>query len=265
MDGNINYYLKLLAALAVIVGLSACTLGVPMGQSTPTSQQSTSTTKSKYGNPDSYVVMGKRYYVIESSIGFTQRGLASWYGADFHGKRTSSGVIYNMHDMTAAHKTLPIPVYVKVKNLDNGKTAVVKVNDRGPFVDKRIIDLSFAAAKKLGVVRPGTANVEISALDSKNSQTRPPVRVIPLAKSSDSGDIFVQLGSFGSESNAKNLLSNLQKNNEKPVLISSVKTAKGQYYRVRLGPLLDLNEAESVKKRLKQKGYSNPRVVVGDD
>lgn len=255
---------KRLTILLSLIGLAGCTFGVPIGQDS-TSQPSTITGKSKYGNPDSYVVMGKRYYVLDSSTGFTQRGLASWYGADFHGKRTSSGEVYNMHDMTAAHKTLPLPVYVRVKNLDNGKSAVVLVNDRGPFVDKRIIDLSFAAAKKLGVVGPGTANVEISALDSKNSDKRPPVRVIPLVESHDVGDVFVQLGSFGEEANAQKLLTDLKQSKEKPLVISSIETSKGKFYRVRLGPLLDVSEAESVQKRLKQKGYKHARVVIGDE
>ena len=100
-------------------------------------------------------MFGKRYHVLDSSKGFRQRGIASWYGTKFHGRPTSSGEVYNMHAMTAAHKTLPIPVYVHVKNLDNGRSIVVRVNDRGPFITGRIIDLSYAAAKKLGVDQTG--------------------------------------------------------------------------------------------------------------
>ena len=247
--------------------LNACTFGVPLGGGALTeSANADAGEKSRYGNPKSYVVMGKRYYVLESSKGFTDRGIASWYGADFHGKRTSSGEVYDMHAMTAAHKTLPLPVYVRVKNLDNGRVAVVKVNDRGPFVGKRIIDLSFAAAKKLGVVGPGTANVEISALDSRNSESRPPVRVVPLVdRRGKSGDIFIQMGSFGSRDNAQKLLADLQQINEKTLMISKAETDNGVFYRVRLGPLLDISEAESVQKRLQQKGYKNARVVIDDE
>jgi len=124
-------------------------------------------TKSKYGNPDSYEVNGKTYFVMDSAIGFQQKGIASWYGRKFHGRKTSSGEGYNMYAMTAAHKTLPIPVYVEVTNLDNGRKAIVRVNDRGPFHPGRIIDLSYAAATRLGVAQTGTAHVKIRVIDEK--------------------------------------------------------------------------------------------------
>lgn len=257
--------MRYLSALCILILLSACTFGVPV-KSTPTTVKEASGGKSKYGNPRSYVVFGKRYYVMESAKGFTQKGVASWYGPDFHGKRTSSGETYNMHGMTAAHKTLPLPTYVKVKNLSNGKSIVVKVNDRGPFAHDRIIDLSFAAAKKLDIVGPGTAQVEISALDSKHSTHRPTVRAVPLKQqSSVPADVFVQLGSFGSESNARNLLNDLKNKNEKPIVISRFYTGRGVFYRVRLGPLLDVSEADSVQKRLLKKGYARARVVIGEE
>jgi len=247
----------------VIFTLSSCTFGVPMGSKSPA--PATSTTKSKYGNPPSYVVFGKRYYVLDSAQGYVKRGMASWYGPDFHGKRTSSGETYNMHAMTAAHKTLPLPTTVRVKNLSNGKTVVLKVNDRGPFKDDRVIDLSFAAAKKLGVVGPGTAKVEVTALTSDSTKSRPKVRVMPLkSTASTQDDVFIQLGSFGSELNARNLLNDLTAKNEKPILISKVDTEKGVFHRVRLGPLLDLSEADSVHKRLKRKGFPGSRIVFGD-
>lgn len=124
-----------------------------------------SLTKSNIGNPASYEEFGQRYEVLESSEGFSEKGIASWYGSDFHGRNTSSGESYDMYQMTAAHKTLPLPTYVSVNNLDNGRTLIVKVNDRGPFIEGRVIDLSYAAAYRLGVTGPGTANVEITALD----------------------------------------------------------------------------------------------------
>ena len=120
---------------------------------------------SRYGNPASYVVNGKRYHVMASNKAFQQRGLASWYGTKFHGRKTSSGEPYDMFAMTAAHKTLPLPTWLEVINHDNQKRVVVKVNDRGPFVSGRIIDLSYAAATKLGVVATGTANVTIRSID----------------------------------------------------------------------------------------------------
>ena len=119
---------------------------------------------SKYGNPKSYKVMGETYKVKDTSKGYSEVGIASWYGKDFHGKRTSSGTPYNMHDYSAAHKTLPIPTYVKVTNLENGKSINVRVDDRGPFSKGRIIDLSYQAAKDLGVIAKGTAKVKVEAL-----------------------------------------------------------------------------------------------------
>lgn len=120
---------------------------------------------SRSGNPDSYKVRGKRYFTKKSAAGHVERGLASWYGKQFHGRKTSSGERYDMYAMTAAHKTLPLPSYVRVTNMENGRTAVVKVNDRGPFHGPRVIDLSYSAAKKLGVVQQGTAMVEVRAID----------------------------------------------------------------------------------------------------
>ena len=122
-------------------------------------------TKSRYGNPETYVVFGERYHVLDTSDGYVERGIASWYGEPFHGRKTSSGETYDMHRLTAAHKSLPLPTYVQVTNLDNGRRIVVRVNDRGPFHEGRIIDLSYAAARKIGMIGPGTARVEVRALD----------------------------------------------------------------------------------------------------
>ncbi len=121
--------------------------------------------RARYGNPATYVVFGKRYHTKTSSQGHVERGLASWYGPNFHGRKTSSGERYDMYQMTAAHKSLPLPTYARVTNLENGRSAVVKINDRGPFHGPRVIDLSYAAATKLGVVKKGTAMVEVRAID----------------------------------------------------------------------------------------------------
>lgn len=120
---------------------------------------------SQYGNPESYVEGGRRYWIIPNPKGYVERGLASWYGPNFHGKRSSSGEPYDMYKMTAAHKTLPLPTYVKVTNLENNRSVVVKINDRGPFKDGRILDLSYVAAAKLGMTGNGTATVELHVLD----------------------------------------------------------------------------------------------------
>ncbi len=120
--------------------------------------------RGKYGNPAEYKVDGHTYHVMDSADGYEKDGIASWYGPDFQGKRTSSGEAYDMYLMTAAHRTLPIPSYIEVTNLANGRTVVVRVNDRGPFHSDRIVDLSFVAARKLGIVGPGTGRVRIRAL-----------------------------------------------------------------------------------------------------
>jgi rare lipoprotein A len=269
--------MRILFLLTTMVLLAGCTFGVPMGSqpgSLDDSENLDASGKSKFGNPESYVVFGKRYFVMHNANGFVQRGTASWYGPDFHGKRTSSGETYNMHAMTAAHKTLPLPTMLRVKNLDNGKVAIVKVNDRGPFAHDRILDLSYAAAKKLGVIGPGTAQVEITALKARDEKTaatepRPTVRAIPLktasAETAVGGEIFLQLGSFGSEINAINMRNQLNAQDETAIVISSIATDSGTFYRVRLGPLLDVSEAQSIQKRLLRKGYQNVRIVVDEN
>jgi rare lipoprotein A len=258
---------RLVAPILLITALSGCTFGVPISNRGEQPASATpATSPSKQGNPSSYVVFGKRYHVLDSPDGFVQRGVASWYGTKFHGRPTSSGEIYNMHAMTAAHKTLPIPVYVQVKNLDNGRAAVVRVNDRGPFISGRIIDLSYAAAKKLGVDGPGTANVEIRVLAEGESSPSSVVRTIPL--SSDMHEevpLFIQMGSFSSHMNAYNLVQSLIAANESSAKISQMQTEDGLYYRVRVGPLADVDEANAILARLRDKGFQTARIVVHDD
>jgi rare lipoprotein A len=137
--------------------------------------------KSATGNPDSYVALGKRYEILQDAAGYRERGVASWYGKKFHGKRTSCGEPYNMFKMTAAHKTLPIPCYVRVTNLDNGRSVVVRINDRGPFLHDRLIDLSYAAATKLQMVGHGEAPVEVEVVDANGSPTAPAPAVVAAA------------------------------------------------------------------------------------
>ncbi len=155
-----------------------------------------------------YTVNGQRYEPLRSHEGFVQSGVASWYGKDFHGKKTSNGEIYDMHAMTAAHKTLPLGVYLKVSNRENGRETTVRVNDRGPFVKGRILDLSYAAAKTLGVDMAGTALVRIEALgyrqDGGKEQYKAPA-------SYDAGDYTVQVGAFKEKANAERLSGEMRK------------------------------------------------------
>ncbi len=129
--------------------------------------------KSRSGNPERYVIDGVTYRVMETSEGYREEGIASWYGGYFHGRRTSSGDVYDMYQMTAAHTSLPLPTYVRVTHLENGRSVVLRVNDRGPFVEDRIIDVSYTAATKLGMAEQGTARVEVVALDPPARERTP--------------------------------------------------------------------------------------------
>jgi rare lipoprotein A len=223
--------------------------------------------RSRYGNPASYSVLGRTYRVLESAEGFVERGIASWYGNKFHGKRTSSGEAYDMYAMTAAHKTLPIPVHVRVTNLDNGKSIVVRVNDRGPFKDGRIIDLSYAAAHKLAMTGTGTARVEIQALTGNDASSRTATddnddnRSDGTAGNGDEGPYFVQIASFRSEDSADEVAAQVQPLVGYPVKVYEGDGPDGTVYRVRVGPLSRRDYAEKVSEHLRDKGYERPAIV----
>ncbi|NOQ89725.1 MAG: septal ring lytic transglycosylase RlpA family protein [Gammaproteobacteria bacterium] len=220
-----------------------------------------SVTPSKYGNPDSYKVFGETYHVMDSAAGFQQKGIASWYGNKFHGERTSSGEDYDMYAMTAAHKTLPIPVFVEVTNHDNGRKAIVKVNDRGPFHEGRIIDLSYAAATKLGVAKTGTANVSIRVVSSKQDEIRQRSATIVESPVLDGDKLYVQVAAFSAEENALQHLGKLQGQGFSDVRLH-IESAKGKaLYRVRIGPLPSERVAEQVLSQLKQNNHQNIKIV----
>jgi rare lipoprotein A len=223
-----------------------------------------SVTRSKYGNPDSYEVFGKTYYVKGSAEGFQQKGIASWYGNKFHGQRTSSGEDYDMYAMTAAHKTLPIPVFVEVTNHDNGRKAVVKVNDRGPFHEGRIIDLSYAAATKLGVAQTGTANVSIRVVRSESDKNRLRSDAVVESPAVEGGKLYVQIAAFTSEDNALTHLEKLQGEGFSDVRLH-IESKKGKaMYRVRIGPLPSENVAKNVVAQLKENNHKSLKIVKND-
>ncbi|MEL7537291.1 MAG: septal ring lytic transglycosylase RlpA family protein [Pseudomonadota bacterium] len=156
-------------ALALLAGCSFQPRATPLPPvsvpADPTDPTPRPEPRSRYGNPESYTQFGRRYRVLSTADGFRERGIASWYGEKFHGRRTSSGETYDMFAMSAAHKTLPLPTWVEVRNLKNNRRIVVRINDRGPFVANRVIDLSYEAAKRLDIVRDGTGLVEVRALE----------------------------------------------------------------------------------------------------
>lgn len=195
---------------------------------------------SRYGNPSAYRVDGRTYSVMTSASGYRTRGLASWYGTKFHSRRTSSGENYDMYALTAAHKTLPLPTYVRVKNLKNGRVAIVKVNDRGPFHTGRVIDLSYAAAAKLGVLPNGTAPVEIEAL----TLTAPGKAHV--------AHYYVQAGAFHSQALADSLRGKLSKITPSPVFIETYQ----HRYIVRVGPFANKKMTDYLKVALRQHGVS---------
>jgi len=274
--------LRLVCALIVLVFINACSQHyVKTGDSapsyTPENIENTPNAiprieaKSRGGNPRSYEVFGKTYYVLESSQDFVERGIASWYGTKFHGNKTSNGETYDMYAMTAAHKSLPLPSYVEVKNLSNGKTIIVRVNDRGPFHSGRIIDLSYAAAAKLGTLKNGTSPVEIRAINLTNSPTKaitsvaiprpqaltPPPALTPPSKKA----IYIQLGAFKTRQNANRLKQQLS--NEVAISSNIVTLEKNNdtLYLVHAGPYIDLSSAEPVHLKIQQMGIFNSHFI----
>lgn len=222
--------------------------------------------RSKYGNKPSYVVRGRRYYVMQDSRDFVERGVASWYGKKFHGHRTSSGETYDMYKMTAAHKSLPLPTYVEVRHLQNGKSIIVRVNDRGPFHDNRIIDLSYAAAKKLGITSHGTGVVEIRALDPyqyhrDKRMARQPAPEPSTTASSNDYRLFLQVGAFVSRSNAEQLRSRLLAELGSQTINTGYNEEKN-VYRVRIGPLSNVEQADQLASRIAQMGFAQPHIVI---
>ncbi|MGH8501529.1 MAG: septal ring lytic transglycosylase RlpA family protein [Gammaproteobacteria bacterium] len=251
----------LLAALALAACTSQPPIPVPPDGGYPPDAVPKVEPKSRHGNPPSYVVAGKRYDVLASSEGFVERGMASWYGPDFHGRRTSSGETYDMYAMTAAHPGLPLPTYVQVTNLENGRKTVVRVNDRGPFHGGRVIDLSYAAARKLGILERGTGLVEVRALDpgAPAAAPAPSVENVPVIAAPS---LFVQVGAFTELRNAEQLRAELLLRQLGDIHIASEAVADGALYRVRVGPLPSASDADSTAQRLQALGMRDARVVV---
>ncbi len=214
--------------------------------------------RSKYGNPASYDVFGKRYYTLASSQGYQEKGIASWYGTKFHGRRTSSGETYDMYAMTAAHKTLPLPSYVEVTNLTNGRKVIVKVNDRGPFHDNRLIDLSYSAAKKLGIIGHGTGMVEVRAITVGEAPANIVIKKQPKPIIDTSVGMYLQVGAFSTSTNAQQFKSKVQRQIGDEVVV----TSDGKLYRVRIGPLDNVEEGDSLASRLMDLGFNDTHLVV---
>ncbi len=216
---------------------------------------------SKYGNPPFYVVDGHRYDVLNSSKGYVKRGIASWYGTKFHGQRTSSGESYDMYAMTAAHKTLPLPTYAEVTNLLNSRKVIVKINDRGPFKDNREIDLSYAAAAKLGIADTGTGLVEVRAIDPATYNTRTAHGTEPVGHHRET-DLYLQIGAFTQRANAKRLISRLSAASPPDTRFTIDQDENTLLYRVRIGPIPNIDEADRMSEDLALMGISDSHIVI---
>jgi len=233
--------------------------------------------RSKRGNPPFYEVFGKRYYVLASSEGHVERGTASWYGPGFHSASTSMGEPYDMYAMTAAHKTLPLPAYAEVTNLRNGRKVVVRINDRGPFVGDRIIDLSYTAAAQLDMLLQGTAPVEVRVITPRSGSgsaspqrlpaapaaAPPPVTVVnaPAVKIAGSEPMYIQAGVFGDHENARRRVEVLL---AAGVELASLDEIAGSrtLHRVRVGPFASVEEFDLNMKRLRELGINDARLLT---
>lgn len=246
----------------------------------------------RYGNRSPYTVLGKSYHVLPSAEGYLARGIASWYGSKFHGRATSSLEPYDMYQFSAAHKSLPLPTHVRVTNLENGRSVVVRVNDRGPFHADRLIDLSYAAAVKLGVHVNGTAPVEIRALQPGVVPPPPPAAMPPEAawaaaragevpirrgptvnvtasaspeppRAEDAdGRFWLQVASFGEAANAQRLVDRLRNADVSPVAVQPAQVAGRTVYRVRVGPLPSRDRSLAVSDALHAMGLGVPTLIT---
>jgi rare lipoprotein A len=209
--------------------------------------------KARLGNPPSYVALGQRYTVLDSAHGYVERGVASWYGPNFHGEKASVGETYDMYALTGAHRVLPLPCYARITNLKNGRSVIVRLNDRGPFVANRIVDLSYAAALKLDMLREGTALVELRVIEADQSS-------VPVAKPDP---LYAQVGAFADRQNALNLQATLSAAKLGPVLVVSEPSPAGVLFKVRLGPVDSVTHYDTLVGQLHRLGFSSVSLVAG--
>lgn len=210
-----------------------------------------------------YRIDGKAYYPIPSSNGYSEEGMASWYGHDFHGRKTSNGETYNMYDWTAAHKTLPMNTTLLVKNLENGREAVVRINDRGPFVKNRLIDVSYNVARQLGIIKNGTARVRITAMGeavSYKDGSRTTTRFLP-HKDFNHGEFYIQVGSFSNKANAERLQNQFAEWGKKTVTLEYEHDGK-LFYRVQVKAGSTREDATRMERVVAEAGFPEAFIVA---
>lgn len=210
-----------------------------------------------------YVIDGRRYYPIPSAQGYRETGIASWYGGKFHGRKTSNGERYDMHAKTAAHKTLPMGTMLLVRNRENGRGTVVRINDRGPFVKGRIIDLSYAAARDIGLVQKGTARVEIIALGEAAEHAKPtPSQPVKLKHQDfNVGRFYIQVGSFEKKKDARKLAKKFAALG-RDVIIQSFPAAGTQLFRVMVFSGTALDAAKRYERYLEKNGFPYALIIA---
>jgi rare lipoprotein A len=232
--------------------------------------------RAKLGNPPFYEVYGRRYVVLPTAAGYVEQGIASWYGPDFHGGRTATGETYDMNSMTGAHPTLPLPAWVRVTNLENGRSVVVRLNDRGPFAKGRIIDLSRAAAEQLDMVRTGTARVEVRSLATGGpsmAAVPPPPSAGLTPVSNEPAPVaagpavagpayYAQAGAFSSRSNAEALAARLRAAGIAGVSVSESAADGRPLFRVRAGPVASFPEFDALMERMRAAGVDGARLAL---
>jgi len=220
------------------------------------------------GNRSPYTVLGKSYRVLPTEEGYSERGVASWYGEKFHGHKTSNGEVFDMYQVSAAHKSLPIPSFLRVTNLDNNRSIIVRVNDRGPFHGDRIVDLSYAAAMKLGYADTGTARVQLeSVVASGTSRDRGATALTisrePVLQVSATGSKYLQVGAFSELSTAREVSGRVEAITNLPVFIRTVNTSNDRIlHRVRVGPIPDAGQLQRVSQSVVAANLGNPYTVT---
>ena len=249
---NSRFYLVWAAWVLVLILVTGC---VPDRRSPEMPPKTTDRKLSPYQ------INGVWYYPVPHARDFREDGIASWYGKDFHGKKTANGEIYDMYAMTAAHKTLPIGTWVQVKNISNNREIIVRINDRGPFVGARIIDLSYSGAQKLDMVGPGTASVRVTALGNPapGQPEDHPTQFVP--GDYYSGNFVIQVGAFIQKDNAEKLVSRLS-GEYKNAHFLPFSLGETTFYRVRVGLFSDLTEARAFEQQMATKGFPQAFVVA---
>lgn len=220
--------------------------------------------RTRAGNPIEYMISGNRYKVLAESSGYKDRGVASWYGNEFHGRKTSNGEVYDMYAMTAAHKTLPIPSYVRVTNLKNQRSVIVRINDRGPFHGNRIIDLSYTAAVKLGIQKSGTGDVEVIGIEPGATKTDVKKAVQESIKK-EKFPLHLQMGAFNKWENAKYLEQKLISGQIRKSTIQVIYNKEENLYKVQVGPLYSTHQTVEMNKKLIGLGLSSVQRAVGNN